>query len=173
MTQTDRLLRELKFTRVYQYRSELTSLQSILENLVTSGNNRGHPLVRSSALPGFENLGRLSADWRRFGTLSRPVATYFANLKLASARCVSHRTNPPAINSDLLPSRERIFARILTRATLVIAMFIPWHDSVSQTGSFSILQIFSVSLYIYIFAFLFSFSLEFFFRDLNYPVRRF
>lgn len=75
---------------------------------------RGHPLARIPALPGFENLGRLSADWRRFGTLSRPVATYFANPKPAvRAVCVSHPAHPPAINSDLSlslsPSGERIF----------------------------------------------------------------
>jgi len=133
---------------VYQYHLELTSSQSILENLVTSGNNRGHPLVRSSVLPGFENLGRLSADWRRFGTLSRPVAMYFAKcLMPASARCISHWANPSAINSNLLPSRERIFARILT---LVIAIFIPWHDPALRTESFSILQIFSISLYLHL-----------------------
>jgi len=86
--------RDVKIQRVYQYQPKLTSSQSIPENRYfweQSGSS-----ARSSVLPGFENLGRLSADWRRFGTLSRPVATHFASPKLTSARRVCFAPSEPS-----------------------------------------------------------------------------
>lgn len=114
---------------MYSYHPEFISSQKFPENRYF-WQHSGSLARPSPVLPGFENLGRLSANWRRFGTLSRPVATYFASPKPAvHAVCVSRPADPLAINSDLSPSGERIFARILTRATL-IAIFIPQHGSV-------------------------------------------
>lgn len=54
--------------------------------VVTSGHDRGRsPESRSSVL--FENLGRLSAGWRRFGTVSRPAQRISRALSLRYSVC--------------------------------------------------------------------------------------
>lgn len=99
-------------------------------------------------------ISRLAPIWHSFPT----AATYFASPKPAVqcmyvCVCVFCASEPSAINSDLSPSGEWIFTRILTRATPIVAIFIPRHVesqcSVLETRPRSFVRIFDALLYFF------------------------